>query len=167
MSVAHIPLGNTTTTESAYAAYVAATGALARVAILNMNGHNTTDGGTGLGLAAPNATAARASRTYTLDVSAAALADGARVAVRRLCANGSDAISGISWDGWSYNYELDAGRPVRLANVTAGEAVRVSGGLVVVSVPDSSAAMLDFPVVAAESGAATGPGGRGGRGGWW
>ena len=59
-------------------------------------------------------------------------------------ANGSDAITGITFDGYSYNYELDAGRPVLLRNVTRGETAIVKNGLVKVDVPASSAVILDF-----------------------
>lgn len=74
------------------------------------------------------------------------LAPSTLVAVQRLAANGSDAITGITWDGWSYNYELANGQPVRLANVTdVGETVVVSdNGTVAVTVPDASAAVLWF-----------------------
>lgn len=108
-----------------------------------MNGYNTTVDGTGLGVS-PNITQ-RIAREYTFDVAGGGLQPGDRVAVQRLSANGSDAITGISWDGWSYNYELDRGRPVRLSNVTTGEYVTVdANGTILVSVPDSSAAVLNF-----------------------
>ena len=85
----------------------------------------------------------RPSKNYTFDLGAAAA--GKTAFVRRLWANGSDAITGITWDGWSYNFELDEGRPVRLRNVTVGERVKVAGdGSVSVSVPDSTAVILDF-----------------------
>ncbi len=59
-------------------------------------------------------------------------------------ANGSDAITGITFDGWSYNYEVRAGRPVRLGNVTVGERVVVGeGGVVTVRVADASGVVLD------------------------
>lgn len=80
--------------------------------------------------------------------------------MRRLLANGSDAITGITWDGWSYNYELDEGRPVRLGNVTVGERVVVEeGGVVRVGVVDASAVLLDFGDFE--------DGGEKGRRGWW
>ena len=60
-------------------------------------------------------------------------------------ANGSDAITGITFDGWSYNYELQEGRPVRLGNVTVGERVVVEeGGVVTVKVADASGVVLDI-----------------------
>lgn len=108
-----------------------------------MHTYNTTVDGTGLG-ASPNITT-RIARAYTFDVSGGSLQPGDRVAVQRLSADGSDAISGISWDGWSYNYELDRGKPVRLSNVTVGEYVVVGAdGTVVVSVLDASAVVLSF-----------------------
>ena len=68
--------------------------------------------------------------------------------VKRFSANGSDAITGITWDGWSYNWELDEGRPVRLANVTRrseSERAWVSdGGEVGVEVEAGSAAVVEF-----------------------
>lgn len=142
VSIAHIPLS--TDAEAAYAAYSASSNQLLRAIVINMNTYNTTLGGTGLGLA-PNITQ-RVAREYTFDVGGGgSLQPGDRVAVQRLSANGSDAISGISWDGWSFNYELARGRPVRLSNVTTGEYVTVgANGTVVVSVPDASAAVLNF-----------------------
>lgn len=146
--------------DSAYAVYV--DGRLARVLVLNLRGYNTTIGGTGLGESAPASMLLRPSQNYTFSVPAPALgANDTRssgrphrthdrgnsttgVLVQRLLANGSDAITGIAWDGWSYNVELAGGKPVRLANVTTGERLAVQGGQVTVSVPDSSAALLHF-----------------------
>ena len=127
--------------EAAYAAYTGqgTTKSLRRVLVLNMQSYNTTVDGAGLVPLAGAAAAARGSKTYSFG----GLPAGAQVAIQRLMANGSDAITGITWDGWSYNYELDGGRPVRQANVTVGEAVVVgTDGSVNVTVPDSSAAIL-------------------------
>ncbi|KAI8626781.1 glycoside hydrolase family 79 protein [Xylariaceae sp. FL1651] len=129
--------------EAAYAAYVDNT--LARIMVLNLRAYNYTLNGTG-DLSAPNP-APRPVRTYSFGLDSSAFADGAQVAVRRLLANGSDAITGISWDGVSYNYELDLGRPVRLPNVTTGETVQVRNGAVEVGVADSQAVVLDFAPV--------------------
>ncbi len=105
-----------------------------------MNGYNTTVDGTGLGVVTQPLP--RGSRNYTFALDSSR--DTVKVGVQRLMANGSDAISGITWDGWSYNYELDKGRPVRLANVTVGETLAVHNGVVTVTVPDSSAALLNI-----------------------
>lgn len=137
--IANIPLANST--EAAYAAYVGTGRTLARILVVNMNTYNTTVDGAGLEpLANPPC---RPRRTYTFRLPDGAVA--ATVArVQRLWALGSDAISGITWDGWSYNYELDEGKPVLLPNVTRGETVAIVDGMVTVKVPDSSAVMLSF-----------------------
>ena len=122
--------------ESAYAAYV--DGKLMRVAVVNMREYNYTVNGTSSVLNP----VARPTQNYTFAVPKDR--SGEWVGVKRLYANGSDAISGITWDGWSYNWELDHGKPVRLHNVTTGEKVQVKGGVVNVGVLDSSAAILEF-----------------------
>ncbi|KAL1961879.1 hypothetical protein VTN77DRAFT_959 [Rasamsonia byssochlamydoides] len=116
--------------EAAYAAYV--NGKLARIAVVNMVEFNYTDA---------NATAPRPSATYTFQVPSSS---GQSLSVQRLLANGSNAITGITWDGWSYNYELEGGKPVRLHNVTVGEKVPVNEqGVVAIDVPYSSAVILN------------------------
>ncbi|KAI1314176.1 glycoside hydrolase family 79 protein [Xylaria venustula] len=127
--------------DSAYAAYV--DDVLARIIVINMRAHNYTLNGTG-DLDALNP-APRKVRTYNFGVDG--FEDGREAVVRRLFANGSDAITGISWDGISYNYELALGKPVRLSNVTTGEKAEVKGGAVEVAVPDSQAVVLDFGAV--------------------
>jgi hypothetical protein len=129
--------------EAAYAAYTGAgpTRALARIMVLNMQTYNTTVGGQGLE-PLPGAPPPRGSKTYSFGGATSA---GATVSLQRLWANGSDAIAGITFDGWSYAYELDGGRPVRLSNVTVGETATVgANGSVSVVVPDSSAVILNF-----------------------
>lgn len=148
VSIAQIPFSSST--EAAYAAYACPSSSptgrtrnLARVAVLNMNGYNSTVGGEGL-VPLPRAEVVpRPSKNYTFALGPASA--GRTAVVRRLWANGSDAITGITWDGWSYNFELDEGRPVRLGNVTVGETVEVGrDGAVTVSVPDSSAARVEL-----------------------
>lgn len=118
-------------TESAYAAYV--DGQLARIAVVNLQEWNYTG-------AAQQSHRPAAKYTFQLQNSSVE-----RLSVQRLMANGSDAITGISWDGWSYNYELAGGKPVQLKNVTVGETVPVdSKGEVLVEVPYSSAAILNL-----------------------
>lgn len=151
--VAHLELelsggsvGNGTETEvgvqdAAYGAYV--DNVLTRIMVINMRAYNYTLDGTG-DLCARNP-APRTVRTYNFGV--AGFEDGREAVVRRLYANGSDAITGITWDGVSYNYELDLGKPVRLRNVTTGEKVSVKNGAVEVAVPNSQAVVLDFGAV--------------------
>jgi hypothetical protein len=124
--------------EAAYAAYV--DNVLRRIMVINLRAYNYTLNGAG-DLRTLNPTP-RPVRTYTFGVNG--FADGTEAVVRRLYANGSDAITGISWDGISYNYELKLGMPVRLRNVTTGERLLVKNGAVEVGVPDSQAVVLDF-----------------------
>jgi hypothetical protein len=133
VQIANIPM--TSELESAYAAYV--NGALDRIAIINMREYNYTLNGAG----AVFDPVARPSQLYTFSVSAES---GPEIGVQRLIANGSDAVSGISWNGLSYNWELDMGKPVRLYNVTIGETAKVVNGVVSVSVKDSEAVILNF-----------------------
>jgi hypothetical protein len=144
VSITNIPLSDAR--EAAYAAHYSSgpfKGHLARLTVLNMRGYNTTVDGEGLE-SVPKPPP-RPSQEYTFTVTGAR--NGARVGVQRLLANGSDAITGITFDGWSYNYELEKGKPVRLHNVTVGETAVVRNGQVTVEVPDSSAVLLNFPLV--------------------
>ncbi|EGR49630.1 glycoside hydrolase family 79 [Trichoderma reesei QM6a] len=144
VSITNLPLPDAR--EAAYAAHYSSgllRGHLARITVLNMRGYNTTVDGQGLEpVPSPPP---RPSQKYTFAVSG--VRNGARVGVQRLLANGSDAITGITFDGWSYNYELDKGKPVRLHNVTVGETAVVRNGQVTVDVPDSSAVLLSFPLL--------------------
>ncbi|RAH44126.1 glycosyl hydrolase family 79 C-terminal domain-containing protein [Aspergillus brunneoviolaceus CBS 621.78] len=132
VQIANLPLKRDT--EAAYAAYV--NGGLARIAVINLVEFNYTGSTTTGSSQRPNA-------SYVFQVPSSAA--GTTVSVQRLIANGSDAITGITWDGLSYNYELNNGKPVRLANITAGETVSVSrDGTVSIEVPYSSAALLTW-----------------------
>lgn len=129
VQITNLPLSSDT--EGAYAAYI--NGKLARIAVVNLLEYNytNTDPAT---KAAP-----RPNASYTFQVPSGSQS----ISVRRLIANGSDAITGITWDGYSYNYELDKGRPVRLHNVTINEKTHVDrNGLVSIDIPYSSAAIL-------------------------
>ncbi|KAL4877935.1 hypothetical protein BJY04DRAFT_221509 [Aspergillus karnatakaensis] len=118
-------------TESAYAIY--RDGKLARIAIINMVEYNSSTASD------------RPSKDYS-----SRLPDSSRfikrVPVQRLVASGSDAVSGITWDGYSYNYELRQGRPTRLHSVTTSrsEAVWARNSIVSVTLPHSSYAVLNF-----------------------
>lgn len=131
-TITNIPTSNER--EAIYAAYT--NQALARVAIINMRQYNYTINGT---TDIPNPVP-RPVTEYELEIPGYS----GQVGVKRLLANGSDAISGISWNGVSYNWELDDGRPVRLGNVTVGEEIGVVGGIVRVGVMDSEAVVLSF-----------------------
>ncbi|KAF2169012.1 glycoside hydrolase family 79 protein [Zasmidium cellare ATCC 36951] len=143
-SIVNLPLPNEE--EAAYAAYV--NNKLARIIVINMMSYNATD---------YNAeyinTYPRPTENYSFQLPS--YLEG-NFGIQRLIANGSDAISGVTFDGFSYNYERENGRPVLLRNVTRGEEVSVSRGRLSVGVPRSSAVIVDF-----------GEGRGGGHGGGW
>lgn len=127
-AVVNIPLPKEE--EAAYAAYVQ--GSLDRIVVVNMMEYNSSN----------NYSDAFPRPVQTYDF---ALPKGCAgtAELQRLMANGSDAVSGITWDGYSYNYELDDGMPVLLGNVTRGETVRVGrDGALRVKVPWSSAVVV-------------------------
>ena len=130
VQIVNLPMARET--EAAYAAYV--DGQLARIAMINMQEYNYTG--------AASSAAHRPTTKYTFHLAETL---SKPLSVQRLMANGSDAISGITWDGWSYNYELKGGAPVRLRNVTVGEMVSVdSKGVVELEIPYSSGAILNI-----------------------
>lgn len=139
VSIADMELGNIH--QNAYAAYV--DGQLARIAIIQMNSYNSTFNGSGVG--PTTTTAPRPSETFSFQLPASNTASLKGVQVQRLLANGSDAITGITFDGWSYNLELDDGMPVKMNNVSAGEMLQATqDGTISVTVPWSSAAILNL-----------------------
>jgi hypothetical protein len=134
VSITNIPLSSEL--ESAYAAYV--DGVLARVAIINLAEYNYTD-------SSGTARTTQPRPRVTYNISVPSTYGGQSVGVQRLMANGSDALSGITWDGYSYNWELDEGRPVLLRNVTRGETVKIGpGGQLQVVLPFSSVAIVNL-----------------------
>lgn len=140
ISIANVPLPDAR--EAAYLAYE--DGRLARLAVINMVQYNYTINGTTPGTTIPNPMA-RPNETYTFTLEGLSGGSDMMAGVTRLFANGSDAITGVTWDGYSYNYELDEGRPVILGNVTRGEFVDVNAnGSVTINVPFSSVAVLNF-----------------------
>jgi hypothetical protein len=135
-SVVNIDTGNDRLVV--YAAYTG--NKIAKLMLINFNAYNSTVGGLGVSpLPSPPA------RTVAAFAFSAGGVNVSSLGVQRLHANGSDAISGITFDGWSYNYELDQGKPVRLANVTVGETVPVTNGTFTVGVPASEAVIVNFP----------------------
>ncbi|KAK1996697.1 beta-glucuronidase [Colletotrichum falcatum] len=155
ISVAHIPLDSDPGSpphdgrSAAYAAYHGPD--LLRILLVDLHAHNSTVNGTGT---APDPDPDRSRATFSHSFAVPWGADNggggggcccALAGVRRLRANGSDAITGITWDGWSYNHELDGGRPVRLPNVTVGERVPVDAGRVTLTVSASEAVIVSAP----------------------
>jgi glycosyl hydrolase family 79 len=137
VSVVQIPMSGKRV--AAYAAYVSSR--LARLIVINLEAHNSTVNGTGE-VNDPDEPE-RPKFKYAFRLPESQIRTG-WANVQRLAANGSDAISGITWDGRSYNRELDDGKPVRLRNVTVGENVLVNRGVVELIVEASEAVILTF-----------------------
>lgn len=111
--------------EAAYVAFV--DGAAERLAVVNLRLWNATEEGQ------------RPEKQYEFQTSGG-VTEGR---VKRLIADGSDSYSGVTYGGFSYNLELEEGRPVRLDNVTDVEIVPVGqDGRLVITVPDASAAIV-------------------------
>jgi hypothetical protein len=130
--VINIPLANEK--EAAYASYVH--GTLSKLIVINMDEYNATAGNDFIN------DYERPIEQYTFQ-----LPHGyqGHYDVQRLSANGSDAITGVTFDGYSYNYELNNGMPLQQNNVTTGEKVDVKrGGHLHLEVPRSSAAIVVF-----------------------
>lgn len=128
--IKNIPLAGDT--NAAYAVFDG--DQLARLVVLNMQAFNTTSSSGG-----------RPKRGYKFQVPASDSDDGAgtlRARVERLTAAGSDAETGITLGGISYDYSLQQGKPVVLDD--REEIVVVEGGMLDVEVEDSSAALLTF-----------------------
>ncbi|KIW67341.1 hypothetical protein PV04_06604 [Phialophora macrospora] len=139
VSIADLELGSTY--QNAYAAYV--DGRLQRIAIIQLNAYNSTFNGSGTGMATNSKP--RPTETFTFQLPAGQTSALRGMNVQRLLANGSDAITGITFDGISYNLELDGGKPVTLSNVTKGEVLQAAqDGTVSVTLPWSSAAILNL-----------------------
>ncbi|QLI66063.1 Beta-glucuronidase [Metarhizium brunneum] len=130
--------------EAAYAIFER--GNLKRLMVINMHGYNTTKDGAGTE-PLPNPPG-RMSRGFSF--AARNLARDVSIREQRHMANGSDAITGVTFDGWSYNWELDNGKPVRLDNVTTGETVRSKQGVITVMVPDKMVVVVVVVVVVVE-----------------
>ncbi|KAF2710480.1 glycoside hydrolase family 79 protein [Pleomassaria siparia CBS 279.74] len=125
--VQNIPLSNSDT-ESAYAIY--SDSKLARLMVINLNEYNYS----------LSAQRPEMAYNFTLPVSCAG-----HGLVQRLMANGSDATTGITFNGWTYNYDVAKGEPKLSGNVTRDEIVWVGeDGGVAVPVPWSSAALVQL-----------------------
>lgn len=134
-SVVNLPLPSEQ--ESAYATYMH--GKLAKLIVINLMEYNATAGN--------NYTNEypRPIVRYHFKLPAEHHGKRGKVQLQRLMANGSDAITGVTFDGYSYNHELDHGRPVMLHNMTSGETGDVGeDGAMFVDVPRSSAVIIDL-----------------------
>ena len=120
-----LPDGNAET-DTAYGIYE--DGALARMAIINFESYNQTS------------TAKRPVKTWQFNTDKC----WGQATIQRLWAAGSDAKQDITFDGYSYEYELDGGRPVKVDNVVTGETIDLDNGSVTVDVPASSAVIVNL-----------------------
>ncbi len=113
--------------DAAYAAYE--NNHIARIMAINLRDFNYTGAAT-----------TRPNHTYAFS---APTACSGLARLEYLHGNGSNAVTGLTWAGYSFNQELENGKPVRLQNVTEYEMIPVdaSGGFAI-DVPDSSAAMV-------------------------
>ncbi|OCK80416.1 glycoside hydrolase family 79 protein [Lepidopterella palustris CBS 459.81] len=128
VEVQHIPMSKET--EAVYAIY--ANNTLARVMVINMMEYNYT----------AESTNTRPHVAYNFTVPTSCAGNGI---VQRLLANGSDAITGITFNGRSYNYEVAQGKAHIMGNVTKDEIVWVGkDGIFSVNVPWSSAALVQL-----------------------
>lgn len=128
VSISDVELGSEQ--NSAYAAYV--NGQLKRIAVIQMTSYNYT-----------GSSEVRHGVMFNFTLPPGTIAK--TIGVQRLLANGSDAVSGVTFDGYSYNYELNNGMPVLLNNVTRAETIQVGlNGSFSVQLPFSSAAILNL-----------------------
>ncbi|KAL3492415.1 hypothetical protein BJX62DRAFT_236233 [Aspergillus germanicus] len=124
-------------TESAYGIYHA--GDLAKVVVLNMAEYNFTKSGNAMDEELN--TKKRGSHNFSINVPESF--NDRLATVRRLEAPGADSITGITWDGYTFIYEVDNGVGRRLENVTYGETIVVADAKVTVRIPHSSAVVLE------------------------
>lgn len=115
--------------QAAYAAYV--DGKLSRVIVIDMNAYNYSVDNP---IKRP-----QSSHTFQVPSTCKSKAVG-----NYLYANGSDAITGITWNGLSYNYELDNGKPKFLGNVSRNVPVHIEHGIMKIEQPWSSAFMVNL-----------------------
>lgn len=138
VQVSNLPIADSDGTEATYAIYQA--GALSKIVAISLQEYNFT--ASGVATDSNLNTVKRTNTTFTFDVDSSY--NGKTATIRRLLAPGADSITGITWDGYTFNYEVDNGKATRLTNITYGEDVTVSGGKISVEVPESSAALLQF-----------------------
>lgn len=121
--------------HSAYAAYL--DGRLAKLAVIQMRAYNYST--------TTNSSPQRPVETFEFQFNGEQAAAVKSVVAEQLIANGSDAITGVTFGGYSFNHELEEGRPVLLQNVSASEPVQIQqGGLFTIDLPWSSAVILNF-----------------------
>ncbi|KAF2097546.1 hypothetical protein NA57DRAFT_58123 [Rhizodiscina lignyota] len=123
--IANIPIAGTDGLESMYAAY--GRSGLERIAILNLKLYNSTD-----------STSTRDSRTYSVQLPQS----NSNVRLERLQAAGADVTSGITFGGYSYDYALGNGKPVKVKSSNGVTTQKVKGSALSVTVADSEALLV-------------------------
>lgn len=133
-----VDLDADSSTEAAYGLYHS--GSLAKIVALSLYEYNFTASG--------NATDGnlnhhdRGGHNYSINLDDSF--NDKTATIRRLMAPGADSITGVTWDAYTFNYEVANGVASRLSNVTYGEEVTVADGKITVNVPFSSALVLEF-----------------------
>ena len=125
IQIASFDIGGSPETDCGYVVYQ--DGALARIVAINLVEWNATQSG-------------RPNETYTFTLPNTC----SNATVARLIADGSDVTTGITFNGYSYSVELANGMPVKLDNATSDEPVAIEGGVLSVTVPHSSAAIVSL-----------------------
>ena len=122
--------------EAAYAIYQQGK-TLSRIVVINLHQFNGTT----------NASQ-RANRAYTFDLPSSTNGstpfsqNGFTVPIARLVAAGVDSKDGVTYNGYSYQYNLAQGKAAKVKN--SPEVATVLNGHVQISLLDSSAVVLDF-----------------------
>jgi hypothetical protein len=120
VQVTQLSLPSGSPLESAYSASVG--GTIERLAVLNMREFTSTTGGT------------RPSQTYTFSVPA-----GSTWYLQRLTAAGADVTSGVTYNGYAYNYS-SLGLPSRVSGITTNQvATASSSGKLTITVQNTEA----------------------------
>lgn len=127
IQILNLPLRRSS--EAAYAVYDDEK--LVRILVINMMSYNYSVPHPG----------PRPSEAYSIDLPSSCRRAGS---VQYLMANGSDAITGITFGGASYNYELNEGKPVLVNNITRIEKIYARRSQLNVALPHSSAAMVSL-----------------------
>ena len=124
--ISNIPIPATDGLESIYAAY--GRSGLQRIAMLNMKLYNSTSGGP------------RGSRTYSVRLPQS----DRSVKVERLQAAGADVTSGITFGGFSYDYALGNGKPVRVKTSSRRTEWRLRRNMLDIVLADSEGVLISL-----------------------
>ncbi|KAF1984509.1 glycoside hydrolase family 79 protein [Aulographum hederae CBS 113979] len=131
VQIAHIASKTLNDTDAAYAVYSA--GKLVRIMVINLLDYSPSSNSSS---PAP----ARPKTRYNLALPKSCAGIGI---VNRLTASGSQAVTGVTWNGMSFNWEIEGGKGKILGNTTRNEWIAVgSNGVVFLDVVASGAALV-------------------------